>query len=95
MLTERGPLGLLGWCAVLVGVFAMLRQLARFAAVGIPTLGVVPLYGFFGAIVAHAFVIELSHFRHVWLAFALIVASVGQAGLLDAAASEAELEEAA
>jgi hypothetical protein len=95
MLTERGPLGLLGWCGILTGVLALVRRLGREAARGVPTFAVVPLYGFLGAVAAHAFVIELSHFRHVWLAFALLAAAVTQATAYREAALAVRFEEAA
>jgi O-antigen ligase len=79
MLGERGPLGLLGWCALLVGVGGFLRRLRWAAAAGVQPLAVEPLYGLLAALAAHAFVIELSHFRHLWLAFALLWAAAEQA----------------
>jgi hypothetical protein len=95
MLTERGPLGLLGWCGIVLGILGLVRRLGGEAARGVPTLAVVPLYGFAGAIVTHAFVIELSHFRHVWLAFALLAAAVTQATVHREPALAPPLEEAA
>jgi hypothetical protein len=95
MLTERGPLGLLGWCGIVLGVFGLVRRLGDEAARGVPTLAVVGLYGFAGAIITHAFVIELSHFRHVWLAFALLAAAVTQAVAQRESVLAAPFEEAA
>ena len=77
MLVERGPLGLLGWCAFLVAVGGLLARLR--AATDRSPLAIEPLCGLLGAIVAHATVVELSHFRHVWLAIAILSAAVAHA----------------
>jgi hypothetical protein len=79
MLTERGPLGLAGWCGILLGVLGMVRRLGWASAGGARTLAPLPLYGLLGAVAVHATVIELSHFRHFWLAIALLAAAVAQA----------------
>jgi hypothetical protein len=79
MLTERGPLGLAGWCGILLGLFGMVRALGWASAGGAHTLAPLPLYGLFGAVALHATVIELSHFRHFWLALALVAAATVQA----------------
>jgi len=79
MLAERGFFGLAGWCAILVGLFLMLGRIRTAAAAGFRPLGVEQLYGLFGALAAHALVIELSHFRHTWIVFAVITATAMQA----------------
>jgi hypothetical protein len=85
MLAERGVFGLAGWLAILGGLFMMLRRLRAAADVGFKPLGVEPMYGFFGAMAAHALVIELSHFRHTWMVFAMVAAAATQATRLTAA----------
>jgi len=79
MLTERSVVGLAGWCGVLVGIFAMIRRIGAAAAAGFRPFGVAQLYGLLAAIAAHALVIELSHFRHIWLVFALVASAAAQA----------------
>jgi len=78
MLAERGFVGLVGWCGLLAGVFAMVTRLRSAAAAGFRPLGVEPLYGLVAAIVLHALVVELSHFRHVWMVLAVISAAAAQ-----------------
>ena len=77
MLVERGPLGLLGWLAFLAAIGFLLLRLSPLADAS--PLALEPLCGLFVVIVAHAGVVELSHFRHVWLALALMVAALTQA----------------
>jgi O-antigen ligase len=70
MLGERGPLGLAGWCGILLGIGVWLwrwRPMEGGARLAAP-----PLWGLLAALVFHAGVIELSHFRHVWLAVAVV-----------------------
>jgi len=88
MLTERGPIGLVGWIALLAALPAMILRLRRSAAAGVRTLGIAPLFGLVAAVAAHSLVIELFHFRHFWLVIAVIwaaatQASVGSAPALD------------
>ena len=77
MLVERGPLGLVGWLAFLAAIGYLLFRLSTVADRS--PLALEPLCGLFAAIVAHAGVVELSHFRHVWLALALMAAALTQA----------------
>src|SRR5207244_12802553 len=79
MLAERGFFGLAGWGTVLGGLFLMPGRIRTAAAAGFRPLGVEQLYGLFGALAAHALVIELSHFRHTWIVFAIITATAMQA----------------
>jgi hypothetical protein len=80
MLAERSVIGLAGWLGVLGGLLAMIGRLrAAAAATGFRPFGIEALYGLLGAIAAHALVIELSHFRHTWLVFALVAAAAAQA----------------
>jgi len=79
MFGERGPFGLVGWLGVMLSIFLMLGRIRAGAAAGFRPLGVEQLYGLFGAMAAHALVIELSHFRHTWLVFAIITATAMQA----------------
>jgi O-antigen ligase len=74
MLGERGPLGLVGWCGILLGIGSWLWR-RRPTAAGAP-LAAAPLWGLLAAIVLHAGVIELSHFRHLWLALAVLWAAM-------------------
>lgn len=77
MLVERGPLGLLGFVGLLAGIALALGRLrASGADCG---LGISQLYGALGGIAAHALVIELFHFRHVWLGLAVLWAVAAQA----------------
>ena len=64
----------------------MLGRIRAAAALGFRPLGVEQLYGLFGALAAHALVIELSHFRHTWLVFAVITATAMQAAARTASA---------
>lgn len=74
MTVERGPLGLLGWCGILVGTTALLRGLRSAGS----ELRVEALYGLMASIAMHCMVIELFHFRHVWFAIAIILAAATQ-----------------
>jgi O-antigen ligase len=78
MLVERGPLGLIGFCTILLTLLLGLARLARSPAGQTCGLGVLQLYGALGGMVAHALVIELSHFRHTWLGFAVLWSIVAQ-----------------
>jgi hypothetical protein len=91
MLVERGPLGFAGWCALLGSVACALTRFRRATAESIRPLAVEPLYGVLAALTAQAVVIELFHFRHVWLLFAIICAAMVQAtaGLARAASTGA------
>jgi O-antigen ligase len=77
MLAERGPLGLLGWCGFLVSVAGLVGRVRR-GGDGSP-LAWTPLAGLVAAVGGHALVVELFHFRHVWLAFAVVAAAAIQA----------------
>jgi hypothetical protein len=79
MLLERGPLGLIGYGALLASVVLPLTRLRAAAAVGVRVLAVEPLYGVMATIGLHALVMEVFHFRHFWLTLALIVAFATQA----------------
>jgi len=79
MLVERGPLGFVGWCALLAGVAGFLRPVRRANRIGLRRVRVEPLYGLVAALAVHALVIEMFHFRHVWLAFAVLRALGAQA----------------
>ena len=78
MTVERGPLGLIGFCSILITLLLGLQRLARSPAAETCGLGVLQLYGALGGMVAHALVIELSHFRHTWLGFAVLWSIVAQ-----------------
>jgi O-antigen ligase len=84
MLAERGFVGLAGWLGVLGGILLMIGRLGKAAAAGFEPLGVPALYGLVGAIATHALVIELSHFRHTWLVFALVAGAAAQTMRLSA-----------
>ena len=79
MLTERGPIGLVGWIALLAALPATIFRLRRATAAGVRSLGVAPLFGLVAAIAAHSIVIELFHFRHFWLVIAVVWAAATQA----------------
>src|SRR5207247_2424444 len=83
---ERGFFGLAGWGTVLGGLFLMLGRIRKAAAAGFRPLGVEQLYGLFGALAAHALVIELSHFRHTRIVFSIITPPALQAVARTAAA---------
>ena len=90
MLAERGFIGFAGWLGVLGGLFFMIDRLRRAAERGWEPLGVPALYGLLGAIAAHALVIELSHFRHTWMVFALLAGASAQAATVLRAAPVAD-----
>jgi O-antigen ligase len=77
MLVERSPLGLAGWVAMLV-CLALAVNAARAAASALP-LAVEPLFGVVAVVAVHAGTMEVFHFRHVWLAFAIVAAVAVQA----------------
>jgi hypothetical protein len=81
MLLERGPLGLVGYCALLASAVALLTRLRAAAVAGVRVLAVEPLYGVLATIALHALVMEVFHFRHFWLTLALIAAAATQATL--------------
>jgi O-antigen ligase len=78
MLVERGPLGLIGFCTILLTVLVGLYRLDRSPGGRTCGLGVLQLYGALGGMAAHALVIELSHFRHTWLGFAVLYSIAAQ-----------------
>jgi O-antigen ligase len=80
MLVERGPLGLAGWVGILV-CLALGVHAARSVSSALP-LAVEPLYGVVAVIAIHASTMEVFHFRHVWMAFAVVAAATFQAELL-------------
>jgi O-antigen ligase len=80
MLVERGPLGLGGWVGMLV-CLALGVHAARSMSSAMP-LAIEPLYGVVAVIATHAGTMEVFHFRHVWMAFAVVAASTFQAQLL-------------
>ena len=90
MLTERGPIGLVGWIALLAGLPAMIFRLRRSVAGGPSPLAIAPLFGLVAAIAAHSIVIELFHFRHFWLVIAVVWAAATQASVGSAPAQVAE-----
>jgi O-antigen ligase len=75
-MVERGPLGLAAWCALLAVVCGWLGRM-RGAARQLP-LAVEPLWGLVAAIAVHALVVEVSHFRHVWFALAVVAATLAR-----------------
>jgi O-antigen ligase len=77
MLVERSPLGLGGWIAMLLGL-ALAVNAARAVAPSLP-LAVEPLFGVVAVIAIHAGTMEVFHFRHVWMAFAIVAAVSVQA----------------
>ncbi len=98
MLAERGVIGFAGWCGVMIGIFLMILRLRTARTLGFEPLGVEQLYGLFGAMGAHALVIELSHFRHTWMVFAVLASAAAQATRLTttaAPAADLDLAEAA
>lgn len=79
MLAERGPLGLLAWLGVLCGA---VREVVRIRAArgrGYEPVAWAALLGLVAALAAHAAVVEMFHFRHVWFALAVLVAVRAQA----------------
>ena len=78
MLAERGPLGLIGWCAVLASAAAMLRRLRAAMASGSGELGIAPLFGALAAVSLHSMTMESFHFRHLWMFLVVIYAAVAQ-----------------
>ncbi|MCC6765162.1 MAG: O-antigen ligase family protein [Deltaproteobacteria bacterium] len=87
MLAERGPLGLVAWLGVLLGAG---REVARIRAArgrGYEPVAAAALLGLVAALAAHAAVVEMFHFRHVWFALALLVALRAQAPMAPVVAS--------
>jgi hypothetical protein len=96
MLAERSVVGLVGWLGILGAVALLIAQVARIEAAGGPVaLGVPPLYGLLGAMVAHAGVVELFHFRHFWMALAVIAAAASPIALTRATEPPDTIAEAA
>ena len=93
MLAERSVIGLAGWLGVLAALVAMVGRLRAAVRHGYRPFGIEPLYGLLGAIAVHALVVELSHFRHTWLVFALIAAAAAQAAALTTDPAAPELAE--
>jgi hypothetical protein len=85
MLTERGPLGFAGWCALLAGVAGMIGRLRAAAAAGVRPLAVEPLFGALAAAALHATTTEFFHFRHFWMFMVVIFATVAQVSAAAAA----------
>ena len=75
-MVERGPLGLAAWCALLAVVCGWLGRMQGAARPS--PLAVEPLWGLVAAIAVHALVVELSHFRHVWFALAIVAAALAR-----------------
>jgi O-antigen ligase len=78
MLAERGPLGLIGWCALLVSAAAVLRRLRAARAGGSGELGIEALFGALAAVSLHSMTMESFHFRHLWMFLVLIHAALAQ-----------------
>lgn len=93
MLVERGPLGLGGWIGILV-TLALGIHAARAVSRAMP-LAIEPLYGVVACIAMHAGTMEVFHFRHVWMAFAVVAASTFQADLVKRGVMPAAIREAA
>ncbi len=74
MLAERGPLGLLAWLAILFGAGHQVLQIRAARGQGYEPFAWAPLLGLVVGLAAHATVVEMFHFRHVWFALALLVA---------------------
>jgi O-antigen ligase len=82
MMVERGPLGVLGWILTLgIGV-AWVNRLRTRALTGAGMLAVEPLYGVIAAVAAHALVMEVNHFRHIWMFLAILYAAGVQASVV-------------
>lgn len=87
MAVERGLLGLVGWCAILAGAATVLGRLRTAAIRGVRLLAVEPLCGALAAITAHSVVMEMFHFRHLWMFLALLFAAGTQVRALNPARS--------
>jgi O-antigen ligase len=78
MLAERGPLGLLAWLGVLIGAAQQVLRIRAARALGYEPFAAAALIGLVAGLAAHAAVVEMFHFRHVWFALALLVAMRAQ-----------------
>jgi len=78
MLAERGPVGLLGWCAVLVSAALALFRLRAGTASGTGQLYVEALLGALAGLSVHAMTMEPFHFRHVWMFLVVIYTAAAQ-----------------
>jgi len=78
MLAERGPLGLVGWCAVLASAAAVLFRMRAATASGSGELGIEALFGALAALSLHSMTMESFHFRHLWMFLVVIHAAVPQ-----------------
>jgi O-antigen ligase len=79
MLAERSVVGFAGWIGLLAGLFFAITRLRGASAAGYHPLATDQLYGLLGALAVHAIVIEMSHFRHFWMVFAVVIAAAKQA----------------
>ena len=79
MLVERGPLGLIGWLAILGSVAVLVSRMRAAVASGVRLLAVEPLFGALAALAVHSVVMEMFHFRHVWMLIAVMCAAGAQA----------------
>ena len=79
MLAERGPLGFLGWCAMLASAAAVLRRLRAATASGSGQFYIEALFGALAAVALHAITTETFHFRHFWMFLVVIYAAEAQA----------------
>jgi O-antigen ligase len=79
MLAERGPLGLAAWLGILLGAVAQVRRLGPAGERGGAAVEPAALLGLVAGLAAHAAVVEMFHFRHVWFALAVLVAARAQA----------------
>jgi O-antigen ligase len=96
MLAERSVVGFVGWLGILISVAMLIGQVARIeAAGGAVALGVQPLYGLLGAMAVHAGVVELFHFRHFWMALAIVAAAASPIAMARATEPPDALAEAA
>jgi O-antigen ligase len=96
MLAERSVVGLVGWLGILGSVALLIGRVARIdAAGGAVALGVQPLYGLLGAMALHSGVVELFHFRHFWMALAIVAAAASPIVLTHANEPADALAEAA
>jgi hypothetical protein len=89
MLAERGPIGLIGWCAMLFSTGGALLRLHRRGSGTLLGIGIEPLIGAVAAVALHACVMEFFHFRHLWMLLVVIYAAVAEAGVESSRASVA------
>jgi O-antigen ligase len=81
MLAERGPIGLIGWCAVLFSTVGALLRMHRRQSAAFLGIGIEPLVGAIAAVALHAGVMEFFHFRHLWMLLVVIHAAVAETGI--------------